>query len=838
MGSALRGLALLALVSSSSALAQTDYSVTGRVLEAETGAPVETASVALWRVSARRGVEAFVETGAVTDSDGSFRVEGLSRGRYYAVVRFLGFEPVTTDTLRLRPDAPSVDLGTIVLEVDATALGDVEVSAERDRIEIQVDRTVYRISDDPLLSGASTSEALETLPSVEVDIEGNVSLRGVSNVVILVDGRPAPVGRDFVAVYLQSLPAEAVESIEVIPNPSATFQPDGSGGILNIVLKDDTELGIGGALTTGADTRGGYQGNALVTYGRGPLRLSATAAYRENVRDADSDRLRINRFLGPSANELSQTSVSARTRSSALTSLSADLALTPQTTLTASANGTLRGGGSDDHTDLLVRDLGGLVLEDGLRTSIEDEDGLSGSVRLGLRHDFEGVSEETADERPRGRRGGGGRGRRGRGSRVSLGTHGLALDLRLNASANDELGTLAEAGLDRRTTRDDARQSATFQADYARPIGDTRFEAGYRGDLETQITDLLTEADLEGDYTVVPGQTYAYDLDNQVHAGYVQLARQLGDVAIQAGLRGEIASRTFTLGGESFEVEDTSLFPSASATVDLGTLAVLRASYSRRVDRPRGRQLNPFPSIDDPLNVRVGNPELRPEFTDALEVSAIRQTDWGMVTVTPFLRRTTDVVRRFQTVDAQGVTTSTFRNLDESTSSGLEAVVSYQGGGALRGFVSLEGFRRQTDGSGVEDGLAVDAFGWGGRVNANYGVGDRFGWGDLDLQATASYRAPQDTEQGRITSRVFFDLGLRQRLLDGRASLAIRARDPFNWAQFGFTQDDDRIFQTFNRSFGRQQVGLTFTYAFGQTEERPDRQRQGDGGGAAEPVDF
>ncbi len=833
----------LALLLAASASAQTAYSASGRVLDAETGAPVETASVALWRVSARAGVEAFVETGAITDANGAFRVEGLSRGRYYATISFLGYVPVTSDTLRLSPDVSSMDLGTIRLEPDAAALGDVEVTADRDRVEIQVDRTVYRISDDPILSGASTSEALETIPSVEVDVEGNVSLRGVSNVVILVDGRPAPVGRDFIAVYLQSLPADAVESIEVIPNPSAAFQPDGSGGILNIVLKDNVELGIGGALTAGGDTQGGYQGNALVTFGRGSLRLSTTAAYRENIRDSDSDRLRINRFLGPDATELAQTSIDARTRTSALLGLSMDLSLTPQTTLNASLNGSVRGGGSEDETALLIRDLEGGLLDSVLRSSVDDDDGLNGSFRLGLKHDFEGVSEESADDNSRGRggRGGGrgGRGGRGRGSRVSLGTHGLALDVRLNASTNDDLGLLAQTAFDQRTTRDNSQQSATLQADYARPVGETRLELGYRGDLETQATDLLTEVDLEDGFQQVDGQTYAYDLDEQVHAAYVQVARQMGDVAIQAGLRGELASRSFILGGESFDVEDASLFPSASATVDLGRIAVLRASYSRRVDRPRGRELNPFPSTDDPLNIRVGNPALRPEFTDALEVSAIRQTDWGMVTVTPFMRRTTDVVRRFQSVNAAGVTTSTFRNLDSSTSSGLEAVVSYQTAGALRGFLSLEGYRRQTDGSGVDTGLAVDAFGWGGRVNTSYGVGDRFGWGDLDVQATASYRAPQDTEQGRISSRVNIDFGLRQRLADGRASLAIRARDPFGWGSFGFIQDDEEVFQTFNRSFGRQQVSFTFTYAFGRTEERGERQGQGGGGGGAEEsVDF
>ncbi|MEM0963166.1 MAG: TonB-dependent receptor [Bacteroidota bacterium] len=833
-------LTVLALLTASGAVAQ-DYRISGRVVDAETGDAIETASVAIWRVSARAGVEPFLETGAVTDASGAFQVDGLTRGRYYVVVSFLGYSPLASDTLRLRPSSSVVDLGEMRLQPDAAALGDVEVTAERDRIEIQVDRTVYRIADDPLLSGASTSEALETIPSVEVDVEGNVSLRGVSNVVILIDGRPAPVGRDFVGIYLQSLPAEAVESVEVIPNPSAAFQRDGSGGVLNIVLKENTELGIGGAVTVGGNALGGYQASSVLTYGRGPVRLSATLAARENAFNRATDRFRINRFLGDDATELRQTTDGDRTRSSALASLSADVQVTPKTTLTASANGTLRGGGSDEVTDILELDLSGSPVDDMVRTVANDDDGVSGALRFGLRHDFEGVSEEQQATGGRRRGGGrGGRGRRGGGSRVALGEHGLAVDVRLTASTGEDLDTLVDTGgFDQRVTSDDESRSLTLQADYARPIGQTRLEIGLRSDLDTRTSDRAAETlSASGTYVPDPTQTFIYDLDEEVYAAYVQLAREIGPVAVQAGVRGEATARAFTLGSEAFDYEDAGLFPSLALALGVDDATTLRASYSRRIDRPRGRQLNPFPSTDDPLNVRLGNPDLRPEFTDAVEVSAIRMTSWGTVSVTPFLRYTTDVIRRFQTVDAQGVTTSTFRNLDTATSAGVEAVVAYQPGGPLRGFASLEGFRQSTDGSSVESGLSADAFGWGGRLNANYSLGDRFGWGDLDLQGTLRYRAPQDTEQGRIGSRTFLDLGFRQRLLDGRASLALRARDPFGWGGFEFVQDDPRVFQTFSRASPRQQVSLSFTYTFGRTEERPDRRGLGGGGEAAEPVDF
>ena len=319
--------------------------------------------------------------------------------------------------------------------------------------------------------------------------------------------------------------------------------------------------------------------------------------------------------------------------------------------------------------------------------------------------------------------------------------------------------------------------------------------------------------------------------DEQVHAAYLQLARQLGPLGIQAGLRGEIVRTTFDVSQGSFGKDYESLFPSASLAYELGERTVLRTSYSRRISRPRSRTLNPFPSVRDPLNISVGNPDLRPEYTDAIELSAVRLTPWGSVSVTPYTRRTTDVVRRLQTLRDDGVTVSTYENFDTATSSGLEAVLSYQGG-SMRGSASLEGFRVISDGTSVDADLQNDAFGWGGRASTTFQLGDRLGVGRTDLQISGRYRAPMDTEQGRIGARSSFDLALRQRLFNDRANLTLRARDPFGWSTFESLTDTPRLYQLFERDSNRQQVALTFTYTFGESaESRLRRQRGGQGAG-------
>ena len=254
----------------------------------------------------------------------------------------------------------------------------------------------------------------------------------------------------------------------------------------------------------------------------------------------------------------------------------------------------------------------------------------------------------------------------------------------------------------------------------------------------------------------------------------------------------------------------------------------LKASYSRRINRPRTFFLNPFPSVDDPLNIRQGNPSLRPEYVDGIELGLVQYTAWGSLQLTPYFRRTTDIIRRIQTLREDGVTVSTFENLDTSDSYGVEAIGSFEGSGALdglRGFLSLEGYRIQTDGSSVDTDLQNDAFGWGARLNATYAVTN-----DLDLQANANYRAAMDTEQGRIGARTFLDLALRQRFLSGRASLALQARDPLGLAGFASIIDQPSLYQEFERSFGGPQVGFTFTYAFGKVEQRRQRSDRAEGG--------
>ncbi|GIV60407.1 MAG: hypothetical protein KatS3mg043_1496 [Rhodothermaceae bacterium] len=251
-------------------------SIGGTVLDAETAEPIASATVGLWRAA-----DSSLVTGTITEQDGRFRLEGIRGGRYYVTVSFVGYATETIPDVAVEPGNLQIDLGTIRLVTDAQMLDEVEVSAERTPMQIQIDRTVYNVADAPVAIGGTATNVLETIPSIDVDVDGNISLRGSGNVAVLINGRPAPVSSEFIAAYLRQLPAGSIDRVEVIPNPSARYEPEGMAGIINIVLKQEAELGLGGTVVAGGDSRGGYNASGTFTYGRGPLNLALTYGFRQ-----------------------------------------------------------------------------------------------------------------------------------------------------------------------------------------------------------------------------------------------------------------------------------------------------------------------------------------------------------------------------------------------------------------------------------------------------------------------------------------------------------------------------------------------------------------------------
>jgi iron complex outermembrane recepter protein len=789
----LLSLAFASLLFAGGAWAQSG-TVSGRVTDGTE--PIPSATIALWRTA-----DSTLVTGSISGPDGRFRAEAVPAGAYEAVVSFVGYEDHVAEITVGAGE--TVQLGTVALRADVAALDAVDVTAARQAVSVQADRTAYSFEDDPIVAGGTAADLLEQVPAVDVDIDGNITFRNAGNVTVLINGRPAPIPPDLVGDYLRQLPADAVLRVEVIPAPSARYEPDGTAGILNIVLREDADPGFGGTLSLTGDSRGSTGATGLASYGRGPWTLAADYALRRDLREAGRTTLRINRGALPETLR-DEIGVDDRERLSNRLGLRAEYAFTRRTALRAQGSVRHWRHAEDQALDARFSDASGAALGTSARRVADDETRLGTDLRLGLRHAFD------AD-----------------------GDHRLDLEARVDRQDRERHENIAEApnGTDlatfqeRETRLDRIDRRVGFDADYVRPGLGGRLEAGYSFFVRLQERDFVSQSRGEPGAPLAPdvGLTNASEYGLWIHAVYGQWARTFGQVDVQAGLRLETALTDFEVIGqpEAFQNRYASAFPSVFGVYRINDENSLRAGYSRRVTRPRTDHQNPFPRFDDPLNVYVGNPDIRPEFTDALEASYVRFLAWGSLQVGPYARRTTDRILYVVRVREDGVTERTVANLATTQTFGGEGVLAFDAAGdRLRGTLSLDAFHISTDGEAAGTTLARDSFGWGGRASLGTTF-SAFGLQGTALQVSARYRAGMQTEQGRSRSFLFTDLALRQPLLADRATLSLRVRDPLGTARAAWILDQPLLYQETERDWGAQRVQLTLQLRFNQ----PDRQR-------------
>jgi outer membrane receptor protein involved in Fe transport len=772
--------------------------VRGVVQDGTSLRPLGSASVAVHSVR-----DSTLVTGALTRADGGFRIEGLRPGRYYVRVSFIGYAPELTGEFTLTPNALQADLGAIKLAQAAVAVDGVTATAERSQVTIAPDRNVFNVRDMPAVAGGTATDALRNVPSLEVDIDGRVSLRGSQNVAVQINGRAAPMRGDQLAMFLQQLPANMLERIEVIPNPSARFDPEGMAGIINIVLRQNADLGTSYGFSASAGTNDRYNLSGNVGHQQGPLTLFSSYGFFTDQRESKGFNYRENRFASP-LTILEQDVDGTFSPTSHNFNASAEYKLGRRDVVNSSLM--LSAREMENSSINIYRDLTSdrALTGQTLRTQTSLNDGLTFDYGLGFRRTIQ----------PR--------------------THELSADLRLNRNRNDAQNLFRHQllGLDGTNATDQpglqtneldaATTNYSLQLDYTRPLGTaTRLETGYRGTLRQMDNDFTVSSfdSALGYYVIDADRTNSFRFDEQVHAAYGVLGHTLGKLNLQGGLRMEQALTDFDLKttNERFENDYFSFFPSGLVAYNLSDQQQLRASYSKRVRRPDTGQLNPFAlaggrgpgETEDHLNLFRGNPYLKPEYTHAFELGYQRTGTLGTLQVSPYFRRTTDAVRRVKTIDDSGVSTTTFQNLASSDSYGTDVTGSFRLG-RLNGFGGFNAYRVVTDGSNLDTDVSNDAFTWSTRGSVTYRVNPSF-----DLQGFVMYRAPMDVELGRISSMTMSNLSARYRF-NQRANVSLRVMDPFNLMNFSFTTFDDRHFQKSTRQFGARGAFLTFQYSYGQ----------------------
>ena len=778
--------------------AQPGGEIRGSVLDPD-GGPIYGASVAV-----HNKADAALISGAIAGRDGAFRVQGLPPGTYYLQITSIGYDALRSDDLTVGPGSPSADAGAIRMVPSPVAVEGIDVTVERPTVAIEPDRNSYS-AKDVAPAAATASEVLVAVPSVNVDPEGKVSLRGNENVAVQINGRPAPVSGDQLGAYLEQLPANVIERVEVVPTPSARYDPEGMAGIINIVLKQNTDLGTSGGLTLGASPSNRYNASGNLGYQSGAWTTFTTYGFNFGQRDIDgiNDRLRFDP-LDVLLSTTEQDVLGENTFAGHNLSSTIDYKLNDRDVLTNILSFNLRGRDEDSRNAYTELDADGIAFDQYARVQEGESDGRVMDYTLAFKRTIE----------PR--------------------AHELGAEVRVNLDDDDNSTLLWREPTDgaepvSQTERelrevDALTREVTAQVDYTRPLGEnTKLEAGYKGEGRWTERDYHVLEDELGTGTWVESDlSNAFDFDEQVQAAYGVLSRSIGKLQLQAGLRAEYAWRDFVLAddGENFPFSYGSIFPSGVLSYNLTEADEAKISYSRRIRRPDTQELNPFPFFFDVQNVFIGNPELDPEYTDAIELGFTHQADWGSLQLSPFYRHTSDVIRFIvdtdDVVDGREVTSVSFENLDSGDSWGTDLNASYEYGGWLNGMANFNVFKMVTEG-GSESSLASNAVTWSTRLNATAKITPT-----LDLQGMVMYRAPMEFERGKFSSFKMTSLTLRQKLAGDRASLSLRVVDPFDQMGFRVEANDDNIRQITERNFDARSVHLTFQYTFG----KPPRVRQ------------
>ncbi|HEY0152494.1 MAG TPA: TonB-dependent receptor [Longimicrobium sp.] len=772
--------------------------IRGVVVDAA-GAPLASASV-----SVLDRADSTLVAGAVALRDGSFRVAGLPAGTYYLRVSVPGYGTHVGGSHTVAPAAPRAEAGRIRLARSAVALEGIVVTGARQAATMTADRNAYR-TRDVAPAATTASEVLETIPSVQVDGEGRLSLRGNENVVIQINGRPSPLRGEQLAGYLRQLPARTIERVEVVPNPSASQDPDGMAGIVNIVLKQNAQLGVSGGFTLSASTAVRYAGTGNFGYQKGPATLVASYGFTSDDR-AQSGVNDLTR-LGAGRAPLSYTEQDVRgSRVNRGHNLNAslDYRLNGRDVLSSALLLNLRGTANESFSGYSVLDGSRLLLDSYER--VRDADGEASMA------DYTLAFKRTLEPR----------------------RHELSAEVRVSGSREADhaslwsLATPAAAAHDLESTRTNVRSyQVGAQVDYVRGLAArTRLETGYKGtfrSLERDFT-LLRDPAGTGDW-VSAGLSNGLEFSESVNAVYGTVNQGAGKLELQGGLRAEYAGRDFALADadERFPYQYASFFPSAMASYAVNDRTQVKASYSRRIRRPGTQELNPFPSFFDAQIVFRGNPRLSPEYTDAFEVGVQRSGELGTLQLSPFYRRTSDVIRFIantaDTIAGREVTSINFTNMDSGSSWGTDLNGTLRLGTAFSGIANVNVYKIVTEGGSGEASLSSESVTWSARLNGTANLGRR-----TSVTGMYSYRAPIQLERGRFEPMGFADLSAQHRLRGDKVNVTARLSDVFNTQKFRALLGDDNLIQLTERASTSRALHLSVQYNFGRvpaTRPRP-----------------
>jgi len=786
---------LLVLAAMSAASAQ--HQMTGRVLS-DSDEPISFATISLFN-----GVDSGYIKSSDTDLQGMFSLS-TKTGAFYIIIDYIGYESKVLSDLSV--NQADVNLGDIRLGAGAVELDEVIVQGEKSTVQFSLDKRVYNVGSDISNAGGSAEEILDNLPSVQVDIDGTVSLRGSNGVRILINGKPSGLVGLEGSNALRSIQASMIEKVELITNPGAKYEAQGEAGIINIILKKEKNEGLNGSFDLALGYPENLSAGINLNWRRKKWNLFTNLGGR--YRKSPGTGSTFQRTLKPGAEEIFRsTSMRTRERLSGNFQFGTEYFLNDYNTFTLS--GMYRKSDGDNFTSIVYQDLDelGNILSESVRTDREEEP----SDDVELQYNWTKTFAR-------------------KGQKFTLDAQYALNDETERSEYNEAIDNFAEDVQQRSTnTQDQVRW--LLQSDYSHPISDDRdLEVGIRGERRRVSNDFTVEQlDSELGYQIVDGLNDELAYKEEVYAVYGTYGDESRRLSYMVGARMEYTGISTELleSGTTNEREYYSLFPTAHISYELDESNQLQASYSRRISRPRFWYLMPFLTFSDSRVRFQGNPDLNPEFTNSGELGYLRFFEKGTFLTSLYYRHRTDVVERVREIDDAGITSIIPVNLSVENSVGIEMNSNIEFSKALTWNISGNFYQSKRQGEYNGQILAAEATTFSGRTMMSAKLK-----GGLDLQTSFNYRAPRKTTQGRSLSSYSWDMGVSKDIWKKKGTISLSIRDILNTRLRRSIIDTETLFSESMMQWRPRSYTLQLNYRLRQQKKRGGGNRGGmDGGG-------
>lgn len=798
--------------------AQAQGSVKGRILDKQTDEVMQFVNVKITDSNGK------MVGGGMTDVNGSFQVNNLKDGTYTLQVTFVGYKTATRK-FQITPQQRRVNYNALYIGEDAQTLKEVQVVGQRSQMKLEVDRKTFSVDEVLAAAGGSVTDLLENIPSVEVTTDGEISLRGNTSVEVWINGKQSGLNSDNRAEILQQIPAESIERIEVIDNPSAKFSPEGTAGIINIILKRDRKAGYYGSVQTGVNNQKGWNVGGNINYSSKWIDAYANLGQRRRRGNggniSEQHYLQQNTFLDSESDNTNKgQGLFGR---GGLT-----FHLTDNDDLTASGM-FMRGKPSQEN--VTRHDYGVLSTREVTKRMTRTATSEDGSMNM---YNAELAYTHKFNEK---------------------GTHKLDASLSFNkwemdnstVYQNDTTYTDGSPTTWSRQNRPMNVNNRNWEAklDYENQLTETfKLEAGYNGRFshentpqESQMWNQQTNQYEDEAYFY---NRFIYDMD--VHALYGTANMKFGRLGVMAGLRGEYwkvdtKSIDYYQAETPFKKDYFQLFPSLFLNYELTKTSQIQLNYSRRLRRPWGGQLNSFKNTRDASMIEFGNPELTPEFTNSFSLNYLKTWEGHTLSVGTYYRPTTDVMQRIRyqgQYNGQSTMFMTNMNVAKSQSAGIEIIGKdklwkiLDLTTTLNGYYyHLDGFETMIEGQRVT-GESDQNLAWDARVLASVILPY-----SISVQATGNYRSRQVITQGYRKANGSLDLGMRKTFMNKMFALAINWRDVFN-TQHWESYTEGPTFWRHQKNWRDPRINIQLSWNFGNMNQKKRPQRDDQQGSSEE----